>query len=163
MKKTSIAQISAREILDSRGNPTVEATVTLADGSVGVAAVPSGASTGTHEAVELRDGATRYGGKGVLKAVKHVNTILAKELKGVDATKQRALDEAMIALDGTPQKKNLGANAMLAVSLAACRAAALSTHTPLYAYIRKAYRLPEKKWIMPLATMNVINGGRHAN
>src|SRR3989339_1247433 len=102
MKKTSITHISAREILDSRGNPTVEATVILADGSVGVAAVPSGASTGTHEAVELRDGATRYGGKGVLKAVKHVNTILAKELKGVDATKQRALDEAMIALDGTP-------------------------------------------------------------
>ncbi|PIZ93306.1 MAG: phosphopyruvate hydratase [Candidatus Magasanikbacteria bacterium CG_4_10_14_0_2_um_filter_41_31] len=163
MKKTSIAHIFAREILDSRGNPTIEATVTLADGSVGIAAVPSGASTGAHEAVELRDGAKRYGGKGVLKAVKHVNTLIAKELKGHDALHQRALDQAMIALDGTPQKKKLGANAILSVSLAACRAAAASTKIPLYAYIRKAYRLPEKKWIMPLATMNVINGGRHAN
>jgi len=109
MKKTSIAQISAREILDSRGNPTVEATVVLADGSVGIAAVPSGASTGVHEAVELRDNAKRYGGKGVLKAVKHVNTLIAKELTGKDALNQRAIDDAMLVLDGTSQKKKLGA------------------------------------------------------
>ena len=163
MKKTSIAQISAREILDSRGNPTVEATVVLADGSVGIAAVPSGASTGVHEAVELRDNAKRYGGKGVLKAVKHVNTLIAKELTGKDALNQRAIDDAMLVLDGTSQKKKLGANAILSVSLAVCRAAAMSQQTPLYAYIRNAYRLPEKKWLMPLATMNVINGGRHSN
>ncbi|PIR02999.1 MAG: phosphopyruvate hydratase [Candidatus Magasanikbacteria bacterium CG11_big_fil_rev_8_21_14_0_20_43_7] len=163
MKKTAIQSITAREILDSRGNPTIEATVTLADRSVGVATVPSGASTGTHEALELRDGAKRYGGKGVLKAVKHVNTILARELHGFDATRQRILDETMIALDGTVKKKTLGANAILSVSLATCRAVAVSKKMPLYKYIRTAFRLPEKKWIMPLATMNVINGGRHAS
>lgn len=163
MKKTAIAKITAREILDSRGNPTVEATVTLRDGSAGTAAVPSGASTGAHEALELRDGAKRYGGKGVLKAVKHVNTILAKKLKGFDASNQRKLDEYMIELDGTEHKKHLGANAILAVSLAACRAVAISKKQPLYKYIRKAYKLPETTWRMPLATMNLINGGRHAN
>lgn len=163
MKKTSIVGIHAREILDSRGNPTVEATVILRDGSQGVAAVPSGASTGAHEAHELRDGAKRYGGKGVLKAVKHVNTLIAKELLGMDAVQQRKIDEMMIALDGTEHKKKLGANAILAVSLAACRAAAASKRMPLYRYIRQTYRLPEKKWVFPLATMNVINGGRHAN
>lgn len=163
MPKTAIKQISAREILDSRGNPTVEATVVLENGAMGKAAVPSGASTGAHEAHELRDGAKRYGGKGVLKAVKHVNTLIQKELVGMDALKQESIDKRMIALDGTPHKKKLGANAILAVSLAVCRAAAASSGMPLYQYIRKAYRLPEKKWIMPLATMNVINGGRHAN
>ena len=163
MSKPNIAKIVGREILDSRGNPTVEATVVLADGFTGIAAVPSGASTGTHEAVELRDGAKRYGGKGVLKAVKHVNTILAKELKGMDATKQREIDEKMIKLDGTPNKKNLGANAILAVSLAVARAAAVAGAKPLYRYIREAFQLPEKDWRMPVATMNVINGGRHAD
>jgi len=163
MKNTCIVKVTGREILDSRGNPTVEATVVLQDGSIGVAAVPSGASTGAHEALELRDGAKRYGGKGVLKAVKHVNTILAKHLKDVDASKQRLLDERMIELDGTEHKKKLGANAILAVSLAACRAVAVSKQMPLYKYIRKAYDLPETTWRMPLATMNVINGGRHAS
>lgn len=163
MKKTAIQSIQGREILDSRGNPTVEATVTLHDGAVGTAAVPSGASTGAHEALELRDGAKRYGGKGVLKAVKHVNTILAKHLKGYDAGNQRKLDKYMIELDGTEHKKKLGANAILAVSLAACRATAISKKQPLYKYIRKSFRLPETTWRMPLATMNVINGGRHAS
>lgn len=163
MKGTAITSISGREILDSRGNPTIETTITLADGSVGVATIPSGASTGTYEALELRDGAKRYGGKGVLKAVKHVNTIFAKELYGFDASLQRRLDHTMIVLDGTKIKKRLGANAILSVSLAACRATAISKKMPLYKYIRHTYKLPEKKWIMPLATMNVINGGRHAS
>ena len=164
MLKTTIRKIVGREILDSRGNPTVEATVYLASGAVGVAAVPSGASTGTHEAVELRDGSSkRYGGKGVLKAVKHVNTVIADGLVGKDALQQRALDEAMIALDGTKNKKRLGANAILSVSLASARAAAAATERPLYRHIRHAYRLPEKDWRLPIATMNVINGGRHAD
>ena len=163
MKKTAIKRVSAREILDSRGNPTVEATVLLADGSSGIAAVPSGASTGTYEALELRDHAKRYGGKGVLKAVKHVNTVIHKALVGMDATKQRKIDTSMIDLDGTKNKKKLGANAMLAVSLATARAAAASKKRPLYKHIRTAFRLQHKKWRMPVATMNVINGGRHAN
>ena len=164
MLKTTIRKVVGREILDSRGNPTVEATVYLASGAVGVAAVPSGASTGTHEAVELRDGSSkRYGGKGVLKAVKHVNTVIADGLVGKDALQQRALDEAMIALDGTKNKKRLGANAILSVSLASARAAAAATERPLYRHIRHAYRLPEKDWRLPIATMNVINGGRHAD
>jgi len=162
-KKTAIKKITAREILDSRGNPTVEATVVLSDGSVGVAAVPSGASTGTHEALELRDGAKRYGGKGVLKAVKNVNTHINKALRGADASQQKNIDELMLKLDGTDNKKKLGANAILAVSLANCRAAANSTKIPLYKYIRSTYRLKEKGWRMPVATMNVLNGGRHAD
>lgn len=162
--KSSIKKITAREILDSRGNPTVEATVVLKDGSMGTAAVPSGASTGTHEALELRDGSNkRYGGKGVLKAVKHVNTAIAKELKGMDAMKQRTIDRAMLDLDGTENKKKLGANAVLAVSLANARAAAASAGRPLYKHIRSTFRLKEKGWRMPIATMNVINGGRHAD
>ncbi|MEK7084605.1 MAG: phosphopyruvate hydratase [Patescibacteria group bacterium] len=156
-------KILAREILDSRGNPTVEATVTLADGSAGTASVPSGASTGTHEAVELRDGAKRYGGKGVLRAVKHVNTVIAKALIGKDAKNQRAIDAVMIVLDGTKNKRRLGANAILAVSLATARAAAAASHTQLYRYIREAFSLKEKGWRMPIATMNIINGGRHAD
>ncbi|MFH1286574.1 MAG: phosphopyruvate hydratase [Candidatus Magasanikbacteria bacterium] len=163
MKSTTIKSILAREILDSRGNPTVEATVMLCGGSVGTAAVPSGASTGKYEALELRDNAKRYGGKGVLKAVKHVNTVIAKELIGRDATNQRAIDEAMLKLDGTENKRKLGANAILSVSLATARAAADSEHKPLYKYLRSTFHLPEQGWRMPVATMNIINGGRHAD
>lgn len=163
MKSTFIKNVSAREILDSRGNPTVEASVVLSDGARSVAAVPSGASTGTHEALELRDGAKRYGGKGVLKAVKNVNTAIAKAIIGQDATKHRAIDDTMIKLDGTENKKELGANAMLSVSLATARAAAMSLGLPLYKYLRVAFSLPEKKWRMPVPTMNILNGGRHAS
>lgn len=162
MGKTTIKKVSAREILDSRGNPTVEAKVELSSGHIGVAKVPSGASTGTHEAVELRDGTKRYGGKGVLKAVKHVNTSINRLLKGSEARFQQKIDAAMIELDGTPNKKKLGANAILSVSLANARAAAAALKRPLYRHIRSAYRLPEKKWRMPVATMNILNGGRHA-
>lgn len=161
--RTAIQKIHAREILDSRGNPTVEATVVLEDGSIGIAAVPSGASTGTHEAIEMRDGSKRYGGKGVLKAVKNVNTAIAHALKGKDALRQRLIDEIMIGLDGTENKKHLGANAILAVSLANARAAAVSLGLPLYIYIRKAFQLKEKKWRMPVISMNILNGGRHAD
>jgi enolase len=163
MKRTAIKKITAREILDSRGNPTVEAAVTLHDGSVGVAAVPSGASTGKHEALELRDKSKRYGGKGVLKAVKNVNTKIAQALEGKDATKQRMIDQTMIDLDGTPNKTHLGANAILAVSLASARAASISTGRPLYAYLRQTFHLKEKGWRLPVATMNILNGGRHAD
>lgn len=163
MKKTTIKSIQAREILDSRGNPTVEATVILQDGSVGVAAVASGASTGSYEALELRDGAKRYGGKGVLRAVKNVNTVITKKLIGKDASKQRMIDEMMIELDGTKNKKKLGANAILPVSMAVARVAATSLGRPLYKHIRQTYRLPEKGWRMPVATMNIVNGGRHAD
>jgi enolase len=163
MKKTAIKEIRAREILDSRGNPTVEARVILHGGEVGIAAVPSGASTGKHEALELRDGAKRYGGKGVLKAVKHINTKIAKALRGKDATKQREIDEYMLSLDGTPNKRRLGANAILAVSLANARAAAFAKGMPLYRHIRDVYRLKESGWRMPVPTMNILNGGRHAD
>jgi enolase len=151
--------IVGREILDSRGNPTVEADVHLRDGSLGRASVPSGASTGEHEAVELRDGdKKRFQGKGVLHAVEAVNTILARELGGRDAGEQSRIDELMIALDGTPNKGKLGANAILAVSMAVCRAAARSAHLPLYRYLGglQARRLP-----VPM--MNILNGGVHAD
>lgn len=161
--KTAIKKIYAREILDSRGNPTVRTWVELKDGSIGVAAVPSGASTGTHEALEMRDGANRYGGKGTLKAVKRVNTQIAKALKGKDASKQREIDELMLKLDGTKNKKKLGANAILSVSLACARAAAISKKKPLYKYLRQTYKLKYKGWRMPVPTMNIINGGRHAD
>lgn len=163
MLRSAIKKITAREILDSRGNPTVEATVILEDGSWGVAAVPSGASTGTYEALELRDGSKRYGGKGVLKAVRNIETTIAHALKGKDATRQRLVDELMIQIDGTENKKHLGANAILAVSLATARAGAMSSTLPLYAYIRKAFNLKEKKWRLPVACMNILNGGRHAD
>ncbi|HRH23722.1 MAG TPA: phosphopyruvate hydratase [Candidatus Magasanikbacteria bacterium] len=163
MKKVVIAHVLAREILDSRGNPTVEAHVVLTDGSVGKAAVPSGASTGTHEALELRDGGARYHGKGVLKAVKNINSIISAKLKGLDSYDQRGIDTVMLALDGTLNKKKLGANAILAVSLANARAAAMSKGRPLYMHIRETYKLTEKKFRMPVATMNILNGGRHAN
>src|SRR5260370_40172460 len=154
-----ITRIAGREILDSRGNPTVEADVHLADGSMGRAAVPSGASTGEHEAVELRDGDKgRYLGKGCRKAAEHINGELAKALHGMDATQQGALDSAMIALDGTPNKGRLGANALLAVSMAAARAAAASQRTPLYRYLGGvAARL------LPVPMMNILNGGAHAD
>ena len=146
IKKAIIKLISAREILDSRGNPTIEAEVLLADGSVGVVAVPSGASTGTHEAVELRDGGKRYSGNGVLKAVENVNKKINKLLKGEDALKQRELDRMMIELDGTENKGNLGANSILSVSLALARACAQSKKVPLYKYIRSTFKLQEKVW-----------------
>lgn len=163
MSRTTIKKITAREILDSRGNPTVEATVYLEGGAIGVASVPSGASTGTHEALELRDGAKRYGGKGVLRAVKNVNTEICRALMGKDAVEQEKLDKIMIDLDGTENKKRLGANAILAVSLAVCRAASKIVGLPLYKYIRQTFSLKEKGWRMPVPMMNILNGGRHAD
>ena len=156
---SQIDRIHAREILDSRGNPTVEADVILVSGERGRAAVPSGASTGEHEAVELRDGhAKRYGGKGVLKAVRNVNETIARELKGMDAVDQRAIDRKMIDLDGTANKSNLGANALLAVSMATARAAANHRKLPLYRYLGG-----EAANTLPVPMMNIINGGAHAD
>lgn len=159
-----IKKIVAREILDSRGNPTVEVDVILEDGTKGSAAVPSGASTGENEALELRDGdKSRYLGKGVTKAVTNVNTIIAKKLKNVDVTKQQEIDNMMISLDGTETKSNLGANAILGVSLSCCRAAANYYKMPLYKYIRKVYGVKEKNYILPVPLINIINGGKHAD
>lgn len=158
-----IKQIEAREILDSRGNPTVEAKVTLENGIIGSAKVPSGASTGSHEALELRDGGRRYGGKGVLKAVKNVNTEIAASVVGMDIGDIKAVDRKMISLDGTKNKTRLGANAVLGVSLACARAGAAVSGLPLYKYIRKAYQIKEKDFRMPVPTMNILNGGRHAD
>jgi len=156
---TTIAKIHAREILDSRGNPTLEAEVTLADGSFGRAAVPSGASTGTREAVELRDGdKARYGGKGVKNAVANVNGTIANALKGFDAADQKGLDDKLIALDGTPNKSKLGANATLGVSMAAAHAVATSRRQPLWQMLA-GDRAPA----LPVPMMNVINGGVHAD
>lgn len=155
----AILDIFGREVLDSRGNPTVEVDVTLEDGSFGRAAVPSGASTGAHEAVELRDGdKSRYRGKGVLKAVEHVNHDLFEALVGLDATDQLAIDQAMIDLDGTENKGRLGANAILGVSMAIAKAAAESTATPLYRYIGGA-----NAHVLPVPMMNIVNGGEHAD
>jgi enolase len=155
---TAIATIIGREILDSRGNPTVEVDVVLEDGHHGRAAVPSGASTGAHEAHELRDGGTRYGGKGVLKAVEAVNTEIRKALDGFDADDQRGLDQLLCDLDGTENKKRLGANAILGVSLAAAKAAADSHEQPLYRYLGG-----EEATLLPVPMMNIINGGVHAD
>jgi enolase 1/2/3 len=156
---SSIIDITAREILDSRGNPTVEVDVTLEDGTMGRAAVPSGASTGAHEAVELRDGdKSRYGGKGVLDAVDAVNGEIAECLAGVDATEQVSIDAAMIDLDGTPNKARLGANAILGVSLAVAKAAADYAAQPLYRYVGGT-----SARILPVPMMNIINGGEHAD
>ena len=156
---TAIQDIRAREILDSRGNPTVEVEIELETGVIARAAVPSGASTGAHEAVELRDGdAKRYGGKGVLKAVESVNGELFDALSGRDVEDQIALDRLMIDLDGTPNKARLGANAILGVSLAAAKAAALAAGQPLHAYIGGAHA-----HVLPLPMMNIINGGAHAD
>ncbi|GEO81871.1 phosphopyruvate hydratase [Pararhodospirillum oryzae] len=154
-----IVDIHAREILDSRGNPTVEVDVLLEDGAFGRAAVPSGASTGVHEAVELRDGdPTRYKGKGVLRAVEAVNGELFSALVGLDASDQMVIDQAMIDLDGTPNKSRLGANAILGVSLAVAKAAAEAAELPLYRYIGGA-----RAHLLPVPMMNIINGGQHAD
>jgi enolase len=154
---TIIEDIVAREILDSRGNPTLEVEVTLSDGSWGRAAVPSGASTGVHEALELRDGdKSRYLGKGVLKAVENVNTSIADTLLGWDATEQKEIDMAMLALDGTPNKSSLGANAILGTSLAVAKAAANGLGLPLYRYIGGVYA-----HVLPVPMMNILNGGAH--
>jgi len=156
---SSIVDIVAREILDSRGNPTVEADVLLESGVSGRAAVPSGASTGTREAIELRDGdKNRYGGKGVLKAVENVNTEICEAIIGLDASEQAFIDETLIGLDGTENKARLGANAMLAVSLAVAKAAAEESGLPLYRYLGGSGRMQ-----LPVPMMNVINGGAHAN
>lgn len=154
-----ITSVHAREILDSRGNPTVEVEVRLGDGAFGRAAVPSGASTGVHEALELRDGdKTRFGGKGVLKAVANVNGPIAAALLGQEATDQAAVDRILLDLDGTPNKRHLGANAILGVSLATARAAAASLHQPLYRYLGG-----EDATLLPVPMFNILNGGVHAN
>jgi enolase len=160
---TKIVEISALEVLDSRGNPTVQATVRLESGAVGVACAPSGASTGSREALELRDGdKARYLGKGVLKAVEAVNGKIRDALLGMDARDQRGLDNAMLELDGTDNKATLGANAILAVSLAAAKAAANAKGVPLYAHIAELYGQPGQ-YSMPVPMMNILNGGEHAD
>ena len=170
---TTIESVHAREILDSRGNPTVEAEVSLADGSQGRAAAPSGASTGQHEAVELRDGdPKRYGGRGVQRAVEHVRTELAAHIRGQDALAQTAIDEALIALDGTPNKGRLGANAILAVSLAVAKAAAASRRLPLYEWLAVSRQQAAERdetttghppaRTLPVPMCNILNGGQHA-
>jgi len=159
-----IESVHAHEILDSRGNPTVQVTVTLKNGTRGVAAVPSGASTGSHEALELRDGdKKRYRGLGVLKAVKNVNGPIAKMLKGHDVFDLQGIDDAMRVLDGTENKRKLGANAILGVSLACAHAGARRAKMPLYAYLRDVYNLNYKGFKLPVPLMNVFNGGRHAD
>ncbi len=159
---STISRIHAREIIDSRGNPTVEVDVTLANGIMGRAAVPSGASTGSHEALELRDGDNaRYLGQGVVKAVDNVNTTIANALMECDPSRQRSIDDLMISLDGTETKSNLGANAILGVSMAVMRAAALDAHLPLYRYIGRLSS--NEDMLLPQVMFNVLNGGKHAN
>jgi enolase len=159
MRATAIRAVRGREILDSRGNPTVEAEVELVDGAIGRAAVPSGASTGEHEAVELRDGeAARYLGKGVRRAVENVRSAIAGAVAGLDVRDQRALDARLLELDGTPNKSRLGANALLAVSLAAARAGATASGLPLYRYLGGV-----NAHVLPVPLMNIINGGAHAD
>src|SRR5277367_4960842 len=160
---TKITRVHARQVIDSRGNPTVEADVILDGGAFGRAAVPSGASTGEHEALELRDAdKSKYLGKGVLKAVANVNGEIAKAVTGSDASDQRALDHKMITLDGTPTKARLGANAILAVSMAAARAAAMATRQPLYKYLSR-YSTDTSANLLPVPMMNILNGGAHAD
>ncbi|MDE6250333.1 MAG: phosphopyruvate hydratase [Alphaproteobacteria bacterium] len=158
----SIKKVHARQIMDSRGNPTIECDIELSGGGFGRAAVPSGASTGSFEALELRDGGTAYMGKGVLTAVKNVNEIIALAILGMDASDQTALDEKMLALDGTPNKDKLGANAILSVSMAAAHAVANQKHIPLYKYIASVYG-NESPNVLPRPMMNIINGGAHAD
>ena len=154
----TIKAITSREILDSRGNPTVEVEVSLTDGSIGIAAVPSGASTGAHEAVELRDGGDRYGGKGVLKAIAGITNEITPKLIGLKAADQKAIDKLMIDLDGSENKSKLGANAILGVSLAVAKAAAISEKTPLFKYVGG-----DKANLLPVPMMNILNGGAHAD
>lgn len=158
MMATQIQKVVAREILDSRGNPTIEVDVCLENGVTGRAGVPSGASTGVHEAVELRDGQGRYKGKGVQKAVENVNGEIARAVTGMDALAQAQIDQTMIDLDGTPNKARLGANAILGVSLAAARAAALAVHLPLYRYLGGVTAT-----VLPCPMLNILNGGVHGN
>ncbi|MDR0800057.1 MAG: phosphopyruvate hydratase [Endomicrobium sp.] len=159
-----IVKITGREIIDSRGNPTVEVDVKLEDGTSGRAAVPSGASTGSREALELRDGdKKRFGGKGVLKAVSNINNIIAPKLIGFEITKQQDIDDIMIKLDGTDFKSNLGANAILGVSLACAKAGSNSNKLPVYEYVREIYNIKSDKYILPVPLMNIINGGEHAD
>ena len=153
-----IQKILAREVLDSRGNPTVEVDVMLTNGAFGRAAVPSGASTGKHEALELRDGKKRYNGKGVLKAVEHVTRLIAPALRGRDARRQEDIDQRMLDLDGTPNKRRLGANAILGVSLAVAKAAAVATKQPLFRYLGGT-----RATVLPVPMMNILNGGVHAD
>lgn len=161
---SKIKEIKAREILDSRGNPTVETKVILESGISAKASVPSGASTGVHEALELRDGdKERYGGQGVLKAVENVNKKIAKELKGREVSNQRDLDELMIKLDGTENKSKLGANAILSVSLACARTAAIEARMELFEYIAETYGFATDKYRMPTPSFNIFNGGKHAD
>ena len=155
---SSIIHVNGRQIFDSRGNPTVEVDVVLDDGSFGRAAVPSGASTGAHEAVELRDGGALYMGKGVTQAVENVNTTIADAIQGMDALDQLGVDQAMIDLDGTANKGKLGANAILGVSLAVAKAAAESSELPFYRYIGGP-----NAHVLPVPMMNIINGGEHAD
>jgi enolase len=159
---SKIKSVVAREILDSRGNPTVACRVTLASGATAEAKVPSGASTGSHEALELRDGGKRYGGKGVLKAVKNANNEIAPVLKGVDAVRQEDIDHVMLELDGTSNKSELGANAILSVSLAVAKALAVHRKLPLWKSLRQTYQF-KKKASLPVPMMNVLNGGAHAD
>jgi len=161
-----ITKIHARQVLDSRGNPTVEVDVVTQSGKIGRASVPSGASTGSREALELRDGdKSRYMGKGVLKAVENINKVIAPALIGKSVTEQRALDHLMISLDGTENKEKLGANAILGVSMAICRAAALEKNKPLYRYLAEDLKIPNAagKLTLPTPLMNIINGGQHAS
>ena len=161
---TTIKKLFAREILDSRGNPTVEVSIELESGVKTSAAVPSGASTGTYEALELRDNdASRYEGKGVLKAVENVNTKIAEIVCGMEVSEQQKIDKAMIELDGTENKSSLGANAILGVSLVVARAAALEAQMPLYAYIKKTFKFSGKKFTLPMPMFNIVNGGKHAD
>lgn len=157
-----IKTVTGREVLDSRGYPTVAAEVVLDDGSAATAMVPSGASTGSHEALELRDGGTRYNGKGVLKAVAHIG-LISKHIAGMDADDIRLVDDTLIALDGTENKSKLGANALLAVSMAVLRAGAQSAGMELYEYLRACYGLTSKQYILPTPMLNIINGGKHAD
>lgn len=161
MAKIFIKEVKAREILDSRGNPTVEADVIMSDGTLGRASVPSGASTGSHEALELRDGEKRYGGKGVLKAVENIKKKISPKIKGKDFD-QKSLDSLLIELDGTETKSSLGANAILAISLAFAKAKALSLNIPLYKYFGNISKAKKNSGILPVPMMNIINGGKHA-
>ncbi|HOX96908.1 MAG TPA: phosphopyruvate hydratase [bacterium] len=163
-KKFMIADLQARQILDSRGNPTIETKVVLANGLSAKASVPSGASTGVHEACELRDKKQSvYFGKGVLNAVNHVNRIIRKAILKKDVRQQRELDKIMLDLDGTENKSKLGANAILSVSLACARAGALASGLPLYRYLREAFGIKSKKYVLPIPSFNILNGGKHAD